>query len=58
MVKDATSSNRELVELSGQELAEINLHAVESISDLHSASKASGGMKLPASSSGLQHPQE
>ncbi|KAJ6667690.1 hypothetical protein lerEdw1_016011 [Lerista edwardsae] len=43
MVKDATSSDRELVELSSHELAEINLHAVESISDLHSASKASGG---------------
>ncbi|XP_066471923.1 leucine-rich single-pass membrane protein 2 [Tiliqua scincoides] len=43
VVKDAASSNRELIELSSIDLAEINLHAVESISDLHSASKASGG---------------
>ncbi|XP_053147132.1 leucine-rich single-pass membrane protein 2 isoform X2 [Hemicordylus capensis] len=48
MVKDAASSDMELIELSSNNLAEINLHAVESISDLHCASrledtKVSGG---------------
>ncbi|KAJ7316679.1 hypothetical protein JRQ81_002841 [Phrynocephalus forsythii] len=35
MVKEVASSDKELTELGENDVAEINLHAVESISDLH-----------------------
>uniref|UniRef100_A0A6J0TF45 Leucine-rich single-pass membrane protein 2 n=1 Tax=Pogona vitticeps TaxID=103695 RepID=A0A6J0TF45_9SAUR len=43
MVKKAASSERELMELSENDVAEINLHAVESISDLHYGSSRHEG---------------
>ncbi|XP_060615865.2 leucine-rich single-pass membrane protein 2 [Anolis sagrei] len=46
MLKDATSSDRELLEVSDNDMAEINLHAVESISDLHYASSRHEGAKV------------
>ncbi|XP_042304908.1 leucine-rich single-pass membrane protein 2 isoform X1 [Sceloporus undulatus] len=44
-MKDATSSDRELLELSDNDVAEINLHAVESLSDLHYTSSKHEGAK-------------
>ncbi|XP_044307031.1 leucine-rich single-pass membrane protein 2 [Varanus komodoensis] len=54
MVKEATSSDRELVEPCDTDRAEINLHAVESISDLHYASGRPEGFKASEGSSQSQ----
>ncbi|XP_063148052.1 uncharacterized protein LOC134489350 [Candoia aspera] len=52
MVKDSASSDRELIEQNDTE--DINLHAVESISDLHYASIRSEDTKVPEGSSQSQ----
>ncbi|XP_061473825.1 leucine-rich single-pass membrane protein 2 [Rhineura floridana] len=54
MVKDAASSDRELTEFSDNVMGEINLHAVESISDLHYASSRLEGAKVSEGSSQSQ----
>ncbi|XP_054831159.1 leucine-rich single-pass membrane protein 2 isoform X2 [Eublepharis macularius] len=54
MVNAAASSNRDLFELSSNDTAEINLHAVESISDLHCVSSRHDHVK---GSEGSAHSQ-
>lgn len=56
MVAAAAFSGEEPIELSGNHLADINLHAVESISDLHYASSSHAGAKISEgkSSTGLE----